>query len=99
SNPRPPRCERGALPAELLAHSALGYRYSTTGARLAKIESGDVSRARKSEMDACRESERAGKMTRGAPGMPPRVTGHRSPVSERRAGETATPSNHSLNEG
>src|SRR5690242_5381997 len=24
SNPRPPRCERGALPAELLAHVSLG---------------------------------------------------------------------------
>jgi hypothetical protein len=28
SNPRPPRCERGALPAELLAHEMLAGLYN-----------------------------------------------------------------------
>ena len=30
SNPRPPRCERGALPTELLAHVLLSYQKKIT---------------------------------------------------------------------
>ncbi len=32
SNPRPPRCERGALPAELLAHEQRGNSSKRSGA-------------------------------------------------------------------
>ncbi len=33
SNPRPPRCERGALPAELLAHGVATFRILAEGKR------------------------------------------------------------------